>query len=176
MKNRNGFTLIELLVVVAIIGVLATVVVSSMNAARVKSRNAARVAAVKQLQSAIEIFRTTNGRYPGGDETGSDFLSLAPTYINAIPVGPQGEIFQYQGLVNPTTGGACGIGGSCESYHLGVTLEPPANSGVLLVDKDAENVAGPTNGTTFDGLSTQPNCAADTGVTQATDLCYDITP
>jgi type II secretion system protein G len=64
-KLRNtGFTLIELLVVIAIIGVLASVVLASLNSARAKSRDARRIADLKQIQTALELYYDANLSYP----------------------------------------------------------------------------------------------------------------
>lgn len=63
MKAR-GFTLIELLVVIAIIGLLSSVVLASLNTARAKARDANRIAAVQQLQRALELYYFDNGQYP----------------------------------------------------------------------------------------------------------------
>lgn len=68
MRTHNnkvrGFTLIELLVVIAIIGLLSTLAVVALQGARVKSRDAKRVADIKQVQTALELFANAEGAYP----------------------------------------------------------------------------------------------------------------
>jgi len=64
--NKKGFTLIELLVVVAIIGLLSTLAVVALGQAREKARDSKRLADLKQLQTALELYYTDNGAYPAG--------------------------------------------------------------------------------------------------------------
>jgi prepilin-type N-terminal cleavage/methylation domain-containing protein len=64
MKKQKGFTLIELLVVIAIIGLLATIVLVSLNTARTKARDARRIADFRQIASALELFYDQVGKYP----------------------------------------------------------------------------------------------------------------
>lgn len=54
-KNKTGFTIIELLIVSAIIGLLSAVVLQSLNVARTKSRNAARLAQIDQIQKTMNL-------------------------------------------------------------------------------------------------------------------------
>lgn len=63
--KQRGFTLIELLVVISIIGILSSVVLSAMNTARTKSRDAQRVRDLTEMRKALELYYDRNGRYPG---------------------------------------------------------------------------------------------------------------
>jgi len=63
-RSERGFTLIELLVVVSIISLLSSVVFASLNSARAKGRNAARLQAVQTLRNAFNLSRTSTGSFP----------------------------------------------------------------------------------------------------------------
>jgi len=68
MQNQRAFTLIELLVVIAIIGLLATIVLVSLNTARAKARDTKRLSDIRQIIIALEMFYDANGRYPDNND------------------------------------------------------------------------------------------------------------
>jgi len=91
LKNNKGFTLIELLVVIAIIGVLATLAVVALQQARSRARDSKRLADVKQIQTALELFYNDNNRYPTIAEwnTGSIVSSSSDdVFMIQIPTAP----------------------------------------------------------------------------------------
>ncbi|MEX0931657.1 MAG: type II secretion system protein [Candidatus Paceibacterota bacterium] len=70
-QNGRGFTLIELLVVIAVIGILSTVVLSSLNNARDKARFAKSSSQFKSFHHALELYLLENdGVYPGDVDRG----------------------------------------------------------------------------------------------------------
>ena len=100
---RKGFTLIELLVVVAIISLLSSVVMVSLNSARGKARDARRVADFRNITVAMELYFDKYGRYPaspnlccsGGDggTHNQNFESMMGLLVNekflsSIPKAP----------------------------------------------------------------------------------------
>jgi len=112
-SKKSGFTLIELLVVIAIIGILASVVLASLNSARRKSRDARRLADIKQLQVALELYFDSNtNAYPGTLKLLTTGCGGAPC-IAAIPNDPLNTAYSYSG------------GGT--GYAIGVTLEDSSN-------------------------------------------------
>lgn len=132
--NQKGFTLVELLVVVAIIGILSTLLTANFIGVRQRGRDSQRKSNLRQIQSALELYRADQAGYPptanfpacGGVFTNQ---SGTTTYMQKVPCDPNGGSYSYTST--DTT-----------RYTLIGCLENSNDS-----DKDATNVA-PCNGTT----------------------------
>ena len=129
-KIRNnfvrGFTLIELLVVIAIIGILSGIVLVNLRSSQTKARDARRMSDVNALVTALNLYYSDNKAYP------ATLASLVPNQLNAVPVDPLSSsstpvAYSYAGL---------GSGTTCNSYHLGATLEI-STADALSTDADA---------------------------------------
>jgi type II secretion system protein G len=98
-KGARAFTLIEVMLVISIIGLLASVILSSLSLTKAKANTAKRMANVTEIQKALEVYYLNNKAYPS---TGGSLQSLCttwggvtawipnltPTYIGALPNDP----------------------------------------------------------------------------------------
>lgn len=93
--KKGGFTLIELLVVIAIIALLTSVVSALITEARNDARNKAFRQNVNQVITAMELYKSDHGVYPG-----EDFYS-GPTFVGMsyYRQGPNGApVFHTTGM------------------------------------------------------------------------------
>lgn len=162
--KKSGFTLIELLVVVAIISLLSSIILVSLNSARAKARDAKRIEDLHQISIALEMFYDQQGRYPvtpGGTywdafdpntshmryfadclESGT-YCGFTPTnykpVMSQVPLNPSDDPNKSDGFNSTYFFGYEGRGPEC--YILGTLLE--TNSSILKSDADGDiRVAG----------------------------------
>ncbi len=161
MKNlkfirSSGFTLIELLVVIAIIGLLSSIVLAALTAARNKGGDSKVQVQMNSLRSAAEIYAgghggyMTAGTFTGGG-TGDDVAcstgvggtgTFANAFLSDTASGAQGVI---SGIA--TTTGVTAIQCSVSTTGWVVVANLPSNSGAnpfWCVDSSSRSKGEPT--------------------------------
>jgi prepilin-type N-terminal cleavage/methylation domain-containing protein len=157
-RFTRGFTLIELLVVIAIIGILASVVLVSLQSARKKGNDTRVIAGVQQIRTALEANFNANNSYP--DLT----LVGAPHFFADLPTGNIGTIIT-DIIAQQNAGGLSGtVAYGVNAAH---TASFGANSSVIITKDSSSPAKGyaiyaklPSSGVAF--------CMDGTGNTKTT--------
>jgi prepilin-type N-terminal cleavage/methylation domain-containing protein len=177
---QKAFTLIELLIVIAIIAIVATLSVLALNSARVKARDAKRVADIKQIRSALELYNSDHDAYPptanfiiGQALTGVDSKTgEVKTYINSIPSSPKPA----DGDCDNQNNDYSYVLSSANSYVLNYCLGGKAGEiqeGLNTASQAGMYIASSSGSGSGDN-SCVSNCASSSLACGATDNCGDI--
>jgi general secretion pathway protein G len=105
-RGEAGFTLIEVVVVIIILGLLASIVVPRIVGRTDTAKRTAAEVTIKQLESALKLYRADNGFYPTTDQ-GLEALVTPPAtapvplrynpegYLDKVPTDPWGNHYIY---------------------------------------------------------------------------------
>ncbi len=101
-KLPKGFTLIELMIVVVILGILATIIMPRMLGRPEQARRMKAKIDIRNIESALALFKTDTGRFPTTSE-GFGVLVSDPGikgynndgYLDKVPLDPWGNKYIY---------------------------------------------------------------------------------
>ncbi len=181
--TSRGFTLVELLVVITIISILAAVVMSSLNSARIRGRDGQRIGDIKRIEIALGQYYDKYDRYPATIGPATASVLVTEGFLDSLPLDPRNNsVYSYAAFVSGIAAGTA----LCSSYHLGADLESSTNSELI---KDSDTYVGAT---ALSGERLVPNmslCSGSAADFHGTDAagskcnaanvgttCYDVRP
>jgi len=90
VQNFNrGFTLIELLVVIVILGLLTAFLVANFVGVKQRARDGQRKSDLRNIQAALEIYRSDIGRYPADiPPCNNPWQAGGEVYMQTVPCDP----------------------------------------------------------------------------------------
>lgn len=149
LENKTGFTLIELLVSISIIAVLTALLTANFIGARQRGRDGVRKADLRQMQAALELYRTDSSFYPTDQELATCDQPLASgggaVYMQQIPCdASSGQAYSY--IAAPA--GCDNVNTFCQTYTLYACLENEQDSEVTQ-DPDSTTGCDSAGGTSF---------------------------
>ncbi len=92
---NKAFTLIEILIVIAIIGLLATVVIASMQNAKLRAQDTRRIEDISSIKKALEVYMVEHSRFP---DSLQDLTVGVQPVLSSIPKDPSGDparVYEY---------------------------------------------------------------------------------
>lgn len=103
ISRGSGFTLIELMIVVVILGLLATTIMPKILSKPDKARVQKAKFDMRQIMSALAMFRTDNGRFPTTSEGLAALVSNPgglpdydpDAYLEKVPLDPWKNNYVY---------------------------------------------------------------------------------
>ena len=138
-KLQAGFTIIELLIVIAIIGILATLVLTNFQGAQAKGRDTVRKNDINSIYQKLEEYYNENGSYPGAalaastfpgidaealvDADGATITSSFDTAKPAAPTMTTTNEYRYAAYGDGSVATTCDATNGCLHYDLYAFLE-----------------------------------------------------
>lgn len=159
VSDKRGFTLIELLIVITILGILATIALTSFQTSQQRARDGQRKSDLKQVSNALELYYADHGVYPGSSggqiqgcpstsstactwgsvASGSEFTDGNTVYLSRLPKDPRAGTYYYEAL------------SSGQKYQLFARLENPEDKNCIPNQSTSAPDCNPASGTF-------PNC------------------
>ncbi len=151
-QRRGGFTLVELLVVIAIVGVLVSLLLPAVQAAREAGRRASCTNNLRQLGVALQNFHDANLSFPPG--RGGPPPRIFSPHAYLLPYVEEGSLQAQLDLTQaPTTVVVGGV------YYSGAANHPAATEAVPVLQCPSDVVSGHVPGVDYGAT----NYAACTG-------------